>query len=135
MANDILDKPKAYPTTRRSDERFYKHAWYYHLKYLVPTAAEPNDEIMLIAASLGQKKKREAFFGAVKDIVAQVSPGNAIRTAFWPACADPCLQVADYCAWAIQRKWELGDSRSYELIRRKIRSEYDLFARGQKVFY
>jgi len=25
-------------------------------------------------------------------------------------------KVADYCAWAIQRKWERDDLRSYELI-------------------
>jgi hypothetical protein len=30
-----------------------------------------------------------------------------------PHMSDPCLQVADYCTWAIQRKWERGDERSH----------------------
>jgi len=49
--------------------------------------------------------------------------------------ADPCLQIADYCAWAIQRKWERQDLRSYDLIRAKIRSEYDLWAKGTDYYY
>jgi hypothetical protein len=37
------------------------------------------------------------------------------------------LQAVDYCTWALQRKLR-GDSRSYEQIRRWIRSEWE--ARG-----
>lgn len=37
------------------------------------------------------------------------------------------LQVADYCNWAIYRKWEREDERSYELIRTRVRSEFDIF--------
>jgi hypothetical protein len=37
--------------------------------------------------------------------------------------SEPCLVVADYCTWAIQRKWERDDQRSHELIAGKIASE------------
>ena len=49
--------------------------------------------------------------------------------------ADPCLQIADYCCWAIQRKWESGDDRSYVLIKDKIQSDFNAFARGKTVYY
>lgn len=39
-------------------------------------------------------------------------------------------QIADYCGWAIARKWERGDRRSYDLIRTKIKNEFDVFERG-----
>ncbi len=58
-------------------------------------------------------------------------PTKKWATDFWPSGADPCLQVADYCAWAIQRKWEKGDARSYDLIKDRITYEYDLWKKGE----
>jgi hypothetical protein len=49
--------------------------------------------------------------------------------------SDPCLQVADYCTWAIQRKWERNDNRSYDLISGKLESEYDVWAIGRTYHY
>lgn len=43
--------------------------------------------------------------------------------------------TADFCCWAIQRKWERGDERSYVLIRNKVRSEFEPFRRGQTLYY
>jgi hypothetical protein len=39
---------------------------------------------------------------------------------------DTRVQVADSCAWAIERKWERGDSRSFDLIKDRITSENDI---------
>jgi hypothetical protein len=55
-----------------------------------------------------------------------------------PCHADPCLQVADFCAWAIQRKWESKDKwdiRSFDLIKDRVTYEYDLFRPGNENFY
>lgn len=56
---------------------------------------------------------------------------------FCPAAADPCLSVVDYCAWAIQRKWESAgkDIRSYDLIKDRITYEYDLWEHGNVHHY
>ena len=131
----ILEKRKAHPGTRRSEEQFYQFAWLYHLKYLAPRIATPSDDLLVVASSIGTRKKRQAFSTAVKDVVGQVSPTATYRTAFWLNACDPCLQVADYCCWAIQRKWERSDVRSYELIRDKIKSEFDLFESGSQHYY
>ena len=45
------------------------------------------------------------------------------------------LQIADYCNWAIYRKWSRGDERSYNLIRTAIRSEFDIFRSGSTYYY
>ena len=55
--------------------------------------------------------------------------------AFWAYESDPCLQIADYCTWAIQRKWEGNDPRSHVLIADKIRSEFDVWQRGTTYYY
>jgi hypothetical protein len=90
-----------------------------HLDKVFHATEDPQhvrDEVFVVASSLGTKKKRGTFHEAVDDVVAQVSPCASHRVAFWPAASDPCLQVVDYCVWAIQRKWERDDRRSYDLI-------------------
>jgi hypothetical protein len=96
-------------------------------------------ELMLTAASIGTRKGQATFTACVNDVLAQTSPlpRDQWVTSLCPSAADPCLQIADYCIWAIQRKWESNgaDVRSYDLIRRKIAYEYDLWAHGPRHFY
>lgn len=131
----ILEKPKAQPHLTQDDVRFYKQAWYLHLKYLVPRVVAADDEVYLVAASLGTKAKKRSAHGALKDVIAQVAHHNRYAVAFWPASTDPCLQAADYCCWAIQKKWERNDDRSHVLIAGRIRSEFDVFAGGTTLYY
>jgi hypothetical protein len=131
----ILEKSKSMAHLRATDERFYKYAWFYHMKHLAPRICAPGDQLLIVGASLGQKKKKTIFHEAISEVMGQVSTTAAHKVACWPAASDPCLQVADYCAWAIQRKWERGDVRSYSLIQEKIRSEFDLFQYGTQHHY
>lgn len=89
----------------------------------------------MVGASLGVKKKRAQMHDAVRDVIARVSPTTRFRTASWNAHSEPCLQVADYCCWALARKWEQGDDRSYALIQDKIGSEFDVFRSGRTRYY
>ena len=130
----ILDKPKARDPVRESEERFYQTAWFFHLHHVLPALVRPGDELHVVAASVGTKKRRKSFLTAIESVVREASNVEA-QTAFWPAAADICLQVADYCAWAIQRKWERDDSRSYDLLARRITREHDLFHRGTEEHY
>lgn len=130
----ILEKSKAQPHIRASHQAFYQFAWYYHLKNLAPRIIASGDRMVIVAASLGEKKKQAAFRQAVESVARQID-GKSARTAFWSASCDPCLQVADYCSWAIQRRWERGDARSWKIIQPKIRSEYDLWSVGSTHYY
>jgi hypothetical protein len=130
----ILEKRKAYPGIRPTEERFYQTAWYRHMRFVAGLVTSSDDELMVVSASIGTKKKKAAFHLAVTEAVKQ-STASSHRVACWGAATDPCLQVADYCAWAIQRKWEIGDPRSYNLIRKKIKSEFDLFKTGYMTYY
>lgn len=49
--------------------------------------------------------------------------------------SDPCLQIADYCTWAIQRQWERNDTRSTDLIKDKIKTQFDVWGRGETYYY
>ncbi|WP_207264778.1 DUF3800 domain-containing protein [Desulfovibrio sp. Huiquan2017] len=131
----IMEKRKAQPQTRVTEERFYKYGWYYHFMHSSGGYLDANDEIHVTVATIGTKKKRTAFEDAVRDVIRQKLYRHQWETSFWPCQTDPCLQVADYCTWAIQRKWEMGDTRSYDLIKDKINYEYELFKRGTQLFY
>ena len=116
-------------------ERFYKTAWYLHFKYVAPRiTSSVSDELLVLAAQIGTKKRRKAIRFAISDVVGQTTDCSW-EVAFWPAGSDPCLQVADYCCWAIQRKYERADVRSYDLISDKIASEFQPFSIGPTTYY
>jgi hypothetical protein len=131
----LLEKRKARPSIRPTPHRFYQYAWYYHLKHVGPQIIPRNAEVLIHAASLGEKAKRRVFLEAINDVAQQVLPTMQWRASFWSAPSDPCIQIADYCAWAIQRSYEHDRHVRIEQIRPNLRSCYDLFARSDVTYY
>lgn len=134
----ILEKSKAQPQVRKDRPRFYQYAWYYHFKHMAPKTVGDAAELMIVTASFGSKKEKSSFNGAVTDVLRQTLPSVKYAANFCPAAADPCLSVVDYCAWAIQRKWESPeqrDKRSYDLIADRITHEYDSWRHGKTHYY
>ena len=131
----IMEKSKAQPQVRESNERFYKYGWLYHFRHGIMSNAQKTDELLITTASVATRKAQGAFTDAVNDVVQQHISRSQWRTSFCPCACDPCLQIADYCTWAIQRKWERGDERSYKLIKNMITYEYELWERGTKHYY
>ena len=129
----ILEKRRVDPQLRTTEARFYGFVWYAHLRGLVPALTPVSDELLVIAASIGTSTMRAAL-----QLEVGLAEGNAarpvvMRATMWAASTNPMLQVADYCAWALHRKWERADTRSYDLIRSRIASEYDVFRNGTAV--
>lgn len=138
----VFEKRKAMPRIRQTEAYFYQFAWFYHLKYLVTYQMGHTADLRLLvvpATLAGRGKKQEAFSNAVRSVVSQVAWLADARCVFWSARTDPCLWLADYASWAIQRKYEhtwqgQPDTRSYDRIKAKIRTEFNIFA-GGKVYY
>jgi hypothetical protein len=131
----ILEKAKAMPKIRPSEDRFYKYAWLLHFQYVASKIVTPADELHVVAASIETRAKRAVFHDAIKDVVRQVSPAIKFKTAFWDSATDACLQAADYACWAIGRKWEQGDDTYAALLSGKVKSEFDVFRRGRTTYY
>ena len=127
----VIDKATVATHLARNAMRVYKTAIYQHLRHLLPELVEDGSAIMVVSAALGNRHEQAAHAEGIRDVIRQVLPLGGARHAMAPAIADPCLQVADYCCWAIQRKWERGDERSYALIAGRIASEFRLFTAGQ----
>ena len=135
----IFDKRKAYPYTYADPLYFYKLAWYMHFREVAPMIADEKDELLVVASSLQIKRKQKTtkagIHRAVTEVVNQVSPTVICHCAFSPAKTDPCLQIADYMTWAVQRRFELDDPRSWELIKDQAKLVYQPFIYGSKYFY
>lgn len=131
----ILEKSKSQPHIRETEPLFYQYAWYYHFKKVGPLIFDPGADMLVTAAALGTKKKKTAFKTAVNNVIQQTLPRDKWFVDFPPSIAEPCLQIADYCCWAIQRKWERNCERSHVLIEDKIKTEFDLFKAGDKHYY
>jgi hypothetical protein len=131
----IMEQSKALPHIAKAISTFYQYGWFYHFKHGIRQQLGSSDETLVTAASIGTKKERTVFRDSVGSALRQTLPANAWKMEFIPSSAEPCLQIADYCAWAIQRKYERSDTRSYDLIKDRITYEYDLWARGSRHFY
>ena len=131
----IMEKSKAQPQVRSTNDRFYKTGWYFHFKHSLAKFVAQTDELMITTASIATKKGQGVFTDAVNDVVQQHLKRDQWATFFCPCVSDPCLQAADYCTWAIQRKWERSDTRSYDLIKNHITYEYDLWSHGSRHYY
>jgi hypothetical protein len=136
----LLEKSKAQPQTRTDDATFYRYAWFYHFNFVGPIllrGLKEKEKLLITASALGHKKTRAAFKLAVNNVLQQTAARDRWECCFMESSKDPLLWAADYCAWAIQRKWESGgvDKRSHELITSKISTEYDLWSGGKKHYY
>jgi hypothetical protein len=131
----VCEKAKAQPQVRVSKARFYKVPWYFHLKHGLAPYVPENSHLIVTAASIGQRKERATYRNGLDDVASQNIKGATWCVDFRPAMADPWLQIADYCAWAIQRKWERGDRQSFDIIKNRITYEYELWRHGTTLYY
>lgn len=77
----IFEKRKAIPSLQ-IDERLYKTAWFYHLRHVIPATVQLDDDLMVVAASIGTRKRRRAIRNGIEDVVRQVSNTPDWRVAF-----------------------------------------------------
>lgn len=131
----ILEKSKAQPEIRETRARFYRYPWFYHFKYGISSLVKRDAPLLVTAASIGNKKEKLAFRSALDDVMRQTLAGGNWAVDFRPSATEACLQAADYCAWAIQRKWERNDARSYDLIKDRITYEHEQWSRGTTHYY
>ena len=82
------------------------------------------------------QNRKNAFLSAVKTEIKNKNPSKPFMIYFPPADSNLFLQVSDYINWAIFRKWERGDVRSYNLISNHMGTpELDIFQHGDVEYY
>ena len=132
----IVEKRKT-GASLRTEMRFYPEMLGYLLQYVVErTDLSRVVETVIVTDQLPVARKRDAVEKAIKQTLAAVLPHRVRHRILHHASkSNMDLQVVDYCNWAIYRKWDRGDQRSYATIRSAVSSEFDIFARGTTYHY
>lgn len=132
----IVEKRKTQPQLR-DQEKFYPVMLGYLLRHVFKQVmGENHKQIIVKTDQLPLNKKRKAFEKSIKTTLADMLPNHArYRVLHHESRSSISLQVADYCNWAIYKKWTTGDSRSYDLIKEGIKSEFDIFRTGKEHYY
>lgn len=132
----VVEKRKTGPALQ-AEERFYPEMIGYLLKYVLhPSNIREYSEVIVVTDTIPINRKRKAIEKAIKQTLSHMLPtGTRYRLLHHASKSVVGLQVADYCNWAIFRKWERGDPRSYTLIQAGLQSEYDIFKKGVTYHY
>ncbi len=132
----IVPKRKIVPELR-PPEKFYPRMLGYLLRYVIQR--EPLDastEVLAMTDVVPMKARQKAIAKGVEEALTALLPaGVRYRVLHHDSKSCISLQVADYCNWAIYRKWDRGDERSYNVIRSAIRSEFEIFKRSNRLHY
>jgi len=132
----IVEKAKTYPAIANY-LKLYPRISFYLLRFVLDRFdLAIYDHVFVFLDYLAVKGKREALIKGTKEAISLLLE-HAKRYSVHQhrSMSHPYLQVADYYCWAIYRKWEANDYRSYDLVRNQISSEFDIFQRGTERFY
>ncbi|MDR4468837.1 MAG: DUF3800 domain-containing protein [Nitrospira sp.] len=132
----IVEKRKTHPKFREQN-KFYPAMLGYLLRHVFNQVhGERYNQIVVKTDQLPVNKKRQAFEKAIKTTLVEMLPRTACyRVVHHESRSSISLQVADYCNWAVYKKWTNDDYRSYELIKEGIKSEFDIFRTGDTHYY
>lgn len=130
----IVEKAKTGPALQ-ADQNFYPKMLGYLLRHVFEQL-NGYSEIIVITDTIPHQKKRKAVEKGVKQALKTMLPaGVKYRVLHQASRSHYGLQVADYCNWAIYRKWDSGETRYYDHIREALHSEFDIFRTGTRWYY
>ena len=131
----VAQKNKTHPTLRQHQVEFYKIMGEAALKYAFNRAAwQGYDHVVIIFSSIFDRKKRGVLKQAFKSLIkSQAQVPFALY--FHNSEVDLCNQAADYFGWAVYRKWESEDYRSYNNVKPLIKTEFQIFEKGDQIYY
>ena len=132
----IASKNKTNPALRPIEKFYSKLLGYNIRKAISKENLDEIKEIIIFTDTVPVNKYKSAVEKAVKITLSEMLPKDIPYRIYHHASKSNLdLQITDYITWAIQRKWEKKDDRSYLHIYSAICSEFDLFEIGQTIYY
>jgi hypothetical protein len=132
----IVEKAKTAPSLRPV-KRFYPRMLGYLLRYVLREIGKWGcRKVIVYTDAIPVKKKRRAVEKATKlELARFIGKEQEYVVLHHDSKSNPYLQAIDYVNWAIYRKWDSGDRRSYDLVSGAIESEFDIFRQGTRYYY
>jgi hypothetical protein len=127
--DSTIIRKQAVPEKDRAIEIFYPHYLGLHLKALLQKVDwAKTGEVIVFTDRIPLARKVKAVEKAARHTLKQCLPqGNQYRIFHHQSKSNFDLQIADYCTWAVQRKWTRDDARSFNTISTAVRSEYEVY--------
>lgn len=129
----IVEKRKTNPSIRKPRILYPKMASCL-LRYIF-NRHNAVGKIVIFTDTLPIREKRQATEKALKQNIRKLLGKTKFYIYHHSSKSNCGLQAIDYCAWAIFRKWERNDLRSYKRIKMKVESEFDIFWDGTTTYY
>ena len=129
----VVEKARA-DSALQEDRRFYPELLSHLLKLVLPIELDADDvaQVIVITDTIPVNKKRRVVEKAVRAALHSMLPsGMSYRILHHQSRSHYGLQVADYCSWAIFRKWQTGDGGWYDRIKPALRCEFELLRTGE----
>ena len=94
------------------------------------------DQVVVVLSSIFDANKRKLIEKTIKVYLKKIY-SKPFYLYFHENRSDKNTQIADYCCWAIYRKWTDGEIRPYNAVKKgnKIKSEFDIFETGSTLYY
>ncbi len=133
----IVEKAKTNPSLRDM-ARLYVKIYAVLLKYIFNR--HNFTEVIIFTDTIPHKEKREDIKKGLKEGIRKLlGKGNKFNILHHSSKSHFCLQAVDYCCWAIYKKrgnWDKKkDIRPYQEIEERIKSEFEIFKSGQRLYY
>lgn len=124
----VVEKARTSPA-RQTTSRMYRWMLGYLLRGALTAELDSGaGRVVVITDTIPVNKKRKAVEKSIQGAVARNQlPGLKYRILHHQSRSHYGLQVADYCCWAIFRKWEMEDSTWYDRIKLAVRWESNVY--------
>lgn len=134
----VMEKRKVNPVLR-DPHKFYPTFASVLLKFILRGQGRSASRAIVYADTIPMDShaKKEGVVKAMKQTCAdELLPTCTHHVYSHRSESNPWLQVADYCCWALRKKWEVGDTRTYEAIKARLaKEELELTAGGDGTVY
>lgn len=135
FASVVVEKRKVNPTIRKP-ETFYPKFLNSVLLFILRGGMKPNTSRVLVYTDrVPIDAKKHLVNKSINDLCLRTLK-VPYQVMHHPSESNAWLQVADYCSWAVCRKWQNGDPRTYERLRpRLLALERDVLQGGTTIYY
>jgi len=126
----VVEKAKVNPSLRKPHVFYPKFATM-PLKFVLKGQIRPDTTTcMIITDTIPVNKHKKSVEKAIKmSCRSELPPTIPFHCYHHPSVSNKWLQVADYCCWAVQRKWEQSDDDPYNQLRPRLAApELDVLA-------
>ena len=132
VADAIIVEKQKVDSSLRAEEQFYPKVLGTLLREILRQYALADfAEVIVFTDSLPVSRKRAAVEKGVKITLTAMLPATVrYRVLHHASKSNLDLQIADYCTWAIYRKWNRQDERSFQRIKTAVRREWDVLQIG-----